>query len=162
LKIDKLNQQIILNLQTNGRLSFLELAKMLDVSEGTIRKRVSWLLAQGVIRVTAIPDLDKLGYKFMSIVGLQIRLADLRNTAEQLAKYPNICYLANVTGRYEFIAIIFARSSKEYSDFMENVISRMASIVRTETFVNLNIYKGHGNWLDTTQIISSLFGEVLE
>ena len=156
VKIDKLDQEIMLDLQKNGRRSYMDLAKMLHVTEGTVRNRLKRLLDQGIIRVTAIPDLEKFGYGFMGIVGIQTRLADLRSVAELLAKNPNICYLANVTGQYEFFAIVLTRSSKEFASFMESVIPVIPSISRTETFVTLNIYKGRGNVLETTQLISGL------
>ena len=156
MKLDKLDQKIILDLQENGRLSYMELAKMLGVTEGTIRNRLKKLVDRGIIRVSAIPEIDKLGYNFMGIVGMQVRLADLRKVAEQLAQNANVCYLVNVTGRYELIAIVVTKSSREFAYLMENVVSAIPSILRTETFVTLNIYKGHGNGLDTTQLISNL------
>ena len=156
VKIDKLDQEIMLDLQKNGRRSYMDLAKMLHVTEGTVRNRLKRLLDQGIIRVTAIPDMEKFGYDFMGIVGIQTRLADLRSVAELLAKNPNICYLANVTGQYEFLAIVLTRSSKEFASFMESVIPAIPSISRTETFVTLNIYKGRGNVLETAQLIGGL------
>ena len=156
MNLDKLDQEIIVNLQKDGRGSYIDLAKMLEVTEGTIRNRVRRLVGQGIINITAIPELDKLGYGFMGIVGMQVRLADIRTVGDQLAQNPNVCFLANVTGRYEFLAIILTRSSREFADFMENVVSAISSIARTETFVTLNIYKGRGNGLDTSQLISNL------
>jgi len=156
MKIDKLDQELILDLQKNGRRSYIDLAKMLGVAEGTVRHRLGKLVNEGIIKITAVPDLDKLGYNFMGIVGMQVRLADLRAVADELAKNPNVCYLANVTGRYEFIAIVVTRSSAEFASFIENVVSAIPGILRTETFVNLNIYKGHGNGLDTTQLLGNI------
>ena len=156
MKIDKFDQKLILDLQKNGRRSYIELAKMLGVTEGTVRNRLGKLVDKGIIKITAVPDLGKLGYTFMGIVGMQVSLSDLRTVAEQLAKNPNVCYLANVTGRYEFIAIVLTKSSQEYADFIENVVSGIPGILRTETFVNLNIYKGYENGLDTAQLLSSL------
>lgn len=156
MKLDKLDRELILQLQKNGRCSYMNLAKMLEVSEGTARVRLRKLADRGIIKITAMPDLNKLGYNFMGIVGLQVRLADLREVADQLTKNPNVCYLANVTGRYEFIAIVATRSSEEFADFMENVISAIPSILRTETFVSLHIYKGYATGLDTTQLVTNL------
>ena len=156
MNLDKLDQEIIVNLQKDGRCSYIDLAKMLEVTEGTIRNRVRRLVGQSIIKITTIPELDKLGFGFMGIVGMQVRLADIRTVGNQLAQNPNVCFLANVTGRYEFIAIILTRSSREFADFMENVVSAISSIARTETFVTLNIYKGRGNGLDTSQLISNL------
>ncbi len=156
MRIDKLDQELILDLQKNGRRSYMDLAKIMGVSEGTVRGRLRKLVDQGIIKITAMPELDKLGYGFIGIVGVQVRLADLRTVADQLAKNPNVCYLANVTGRYEFIAIIVTKTSADFADFMENVISAISSIIRTETFVSLHIHKGHTTGLDTTQLISNI------
>ena len=154
--IDKLDQELIRELQKSGRQSYINLAKLLDVSETTIRNRISHLLDKGIIKITAIPDLEALGYGFMGIVGMQVRLADLHAIADQLNSHPNICYLANVTGRFEFIAIVVTKSSREFADFVENVISSIPSISRTETFVNLRIYKGQVIGLDTGNLISNI------
>ncbi len=154
--IDNLDQQLILDLQQGGRRTYVDLAKALGVTEGTVRNRIRDLIDKDIIEISAVPHLDKLGYDFIGIVGMQVRLADLRAVAEQLAKHPNVCYLANVTGSYEFIAIIVARSAKEYADFMENVVSAIPSISRTETFVTLNTYKGRVPALDAVQLIKNL------
>ncbi|MFC1955821.1 Lrp/AsnC family transcriptional regulator [Chloroflexota bacterium] len=154
--MDKLDQDIILELQKDGRQSYVDLAKLLGVTETTVRNRVKHLVDKGTIKITALPDLEVLGYRFMSIVGMQVQLADLRRVAAQLSRYPNVCYLANVTGRYELIAIIAARTSREFADFMENVVSAIPSVVRTETFVNLHIYKGQAVGLDTSNLVSHL------
>lgn len=156
MMIDKLDQKLIMDLKKDGRRTYMDLAKMLGVTEGTVRNRLRRLVNQGIIKITAITELEKLGYSFMGIVGMQIHLADLRTVANQLAKSPNICYLVNVTGRYDIIAIILTRTSGEFADFMENVVSAIPGILRTETFVNLNVYKGHGNGMDTTQLLGNL------
>ncbi len=156
MKIDKLDKKLILELQINGRCTCLNLAKILNVAEGTVRNRLKKLVNSGMVKITAIPDLDKFGYDFMGIVGLQVPLSELRAVAEQLSKNPNVCYLANVTGRYDFIAILLTKSSKEFAYIMEKMVATIPSVIRTETFVTLNIYKGHKNWLDTTHIIDNL------
>jgi DNA-binding Lrp family transcriptional regulator len=114
------------------------------------------LLEQGTIKITAVPDLDALGYAFTGIVGLQVELGKIKNIAAELARHPNVCYIVNVTGQFDFIIIIIARSSKEFADIMENFISQIPGILRTETHVSLNTYKGkHGN-MDTVQLINNL------
>ena len=103
-----------------------------------------------------MPNPRELSYNFISIMGLQVRVADFRKVADDLAPKPNICYLAFVTGRYDLMAIIMTQSSEELSHFIETEISAISGILRTETFVNLDIIKGGASWLDTTQLISNL------
>lgn len=156
MKLDKLDQNIMMALQKNGRLSYMELAKMMAVTEGTIRNRFTKLVNSGIMRITASPDIEKLGYGFMGIIGMQVHLANLHEVADQLAKNPNICYLVNVTGRYELLATVVTRSSKEFAYFMENVVSAIPNVLKTETFVALNVYKGAGSGMDMLQLIGSL------
>ena len=154
--IDVFDKNLISQLQTDARISHVRLAKLLWANERTVRNRMKNLFSKGIIKATVVPNLASLGYNFIGIMGLQVRLGDLRKVAEQLSNHPCVCYLANVTGRYEFIAIIVTKTSKEYSEFVETVISAMPSVLKTETFVSLNIYKGHETGLDTRQLVNAI------
>jgi len=70
--LDKINQKLIQELQNNGRRSYIELAQMLGVTEGTVRKRVKDLQKQSVIKIRAVVDPTKIGYNFVSIMALQV------------------------------------------------------------------------------------------
>jgi Lrp/AsnC family transcriptional regulator for asnA, asnC and gidA len=154
--VDELDLKLMQELQKNGRGAYVALAKMLGVVEGTVRKRVKNLLSKNIIKIVAVPNPRALGYSFLSIMGLQVRMADLRKVADNLAQKPNVCYLAFVTGRYDLMAIIMTRSPEELSQFIEKEISALPSILRTETFVNLDIIKGGWPGLDATQLISNI------
>jgi DNA-binding Lrp family transcriptional regulator len=158
--IDKIDQELILQLQKNGRESYIDLAEKCHLSETAVRYRVKQLINKELISITAIPKLKLLGYDFMAIVGLQVRLADLQTTTDSLIKHPNVCYLANVTGRFDLIAIVVTKTTKEFADFMQDVISVLPSVSRTETFVNLNTYMGQLSGLGAAKLISQL--EILE
>ncbi len=154
--IDALDRRLIQELQKRGRQGYVDLAKMLGVVEGTVRQRVKNLQDRNIMKIVAVPNPRALGYNFLSIMGLQVRMADLRKVAEELVQKPNVCYLAFVTGRYDLMAIIMTRSPEELSHFIEKEISALPSILRTETFVNLDVIKGGWPGLDITQLINSI------
>jgi len=154
--IDELDQKIIGELQRDGRQSFVELAKKLNVVEGTVRKRYKNLMEKGIIKVRACPDLQKLGFSFIGFMGLQVQMADLRAVMNELSQKPNVCHLAFVTGRWDLMAVVAARSPKELADFVENEISKLPSVLRTETLVNLDTIKGGQQGFDTEQLIKTL------
>lgn len=154
--VDELDIKLIQKLQKNGWQSYVDLAEMMGLTEGAIRRRINQLLFKNLIKIVALPNLHQLGYKSISIMGMQVKMVDLKRVAENLAKKPNVCYLSFVTGRYDLMAIIISRSTKELSRFIEEEIAAIPSILRTETFVNLDILKGGWPELDTTQLISSL------
>ena len=154
--VDDLDLKLIQELQKDGRQNFVDLAVRLGVVEGTVRKRIKRLLSSGSIKIVAVPNVRELGYSFTSIMGFQVRMEDLRKVAENLARNQHVCYLAFVTGRYDLMAIVVTQSPEELSLFIENEVSAIPSISRTETFVNLDIIKGAVNLLDTIQLVSNL------
>lgn len=156
MKLDRLDHDLMVELQKDGRQSYTHLADLLNVSEATVRNRVNRLLSHGIIKIKAAPNLQALGYKFIGVVGVEIRLSDLAQVAERLTKHPNVCYLISVTGRSDFIAIVVTRSPDEFADFVRNELSQIPGIVRTETSVSLSTYKGIWGNLDIEQLIADL------
>lgn len=154
--VDDLDLNLIRELQKNGRESYVDLASRLGVVEGTVRKRIKHLLDRDIIKIAAVPNVRELGYSFTCIMGLQVRMEDLRKVAKNLAQNQHVCYLAFVTGRYDLMAIVVTQSPEELSQFIEKEISAIPSILRTETFVNLDIIKGAAGLLDTVQLVSNL------
>jgi len=154
--IDEVDIKLVQELQKNGRESYVDLAKRLGVVEGTVRKRTNHLVDKGSIKIVAVPNMRELGYGFTCIMGLQVRMEDLRKVAESLSQNQHVCYLAFVTGRYDLMAIVVTQSPEELSSFIEKEISAIPSILRTETFVNLDIIKGEVGLLNTTQLVRSL------
>jgi len=154
--IDKFDRKLIEELQKDGRESYTELASKLGVTEGTVRKRVKNLVDKGVMKIVAVPNVSELGYKLISFIGMQVKMVDLRKVADALAKKANVCHLAFVAGRYDLMVLVVSRSHKELSDFIEKEISTIPSILRTETFVNLDVIKGAWSGTDITQLISDL------
>jgi Lrp/AsnC family transcriptional regulator for asnA, asnC and gidA len=152
--MDKIDAKVIQELQNDGRLSYTKLADILGVTEGTIRKRVKALHKQEIINIRAVLNPNKVGYELVCMMALQVKIADLLKVAQMLAEKPNVYYLAFVTGRYDMLALVLARTPAELSNFIKEHISSMPSIVRTETFVNLEIIKSPwiGKW-DFHQLI---------
>ena len=154
--MDNVDLKLIQELQKDGRLTHVDLARKLGVVEGTIRGRIKQLVGKKIIKIMAIPNLRELGYNMISIIGIQVIMAELRGIADLLSKKRNVCYLAFIAGRYDLIAFVVARSPEELSQFIEKEISAIPGIVRTETFVNLDVIKGMSGIIDTSDLINEL------
>lgn len=150
---DNLDKLIIQELQKNGRASNVELAKSLFASERTIRNRINRLLGKNLLTITAIPNVEAMGYSFFSIVALQINISNMNEAIDYLSKNPNVIFLANVTGRYDLIAMLIFRSPKEQSIFAEKHLAHLPGLARSETFVCMDINKGHIGSFDLSQFM---------
>lgn len=148
--LDKLGQRLIQKLQNDGRQSYRELADELGVAEGTVRKRVRDLRNKDVIKIAALPNPLKLGCNFICIIGMEVKLTDLQQVGKELAQSPNVYFLSSVTGRFDLIAILLFNTSEELADFVREKIYSVQGILKTETFVNMDILKSP--WADGLDI----------
>jgi Lrp/AsnC family transcriptional regulator, regulator for asnA, asnC and gidA len=156
LMLDMLDKKLIMQLQVFGRLSYVDLAKLLQVTERTVRSRMEKLMEKGIIRITALPNLDILGFDFTGIVGLQVESAKLKSIMAKLAEHPNICYVVNITGEYHVLIIIVAKSVKKFTNIMENFVSPIPGILKTESWLCLSTQKGDKIYPDTRKLIAAL------
>ena len=74
VKIDDIDRKIIDLLNEDGRMSYRNISRILDVSVGTVHNRVEKLVQKGVIKkFVPIIDHSKLGYKLTAIIGVKVK-----------------------------------------------------------------------------------------
>ena len=139
--MDELDLRIIGLLQRDGRTSNADLARELGVSEGTVRRRLSRLVQADVIRITAVPNIEKMGYGTTGLVGVQTRPGKADDVAEVLARLEEVHYAAVTTGAYDVFIWVGLESAQHLGDFLHTKVAPVEGVQRTETFVNLAINK---------------------
>jgi Lrp/AsnC family transcriptional regulator for asnA, asnC and gidA len=138
--LDKIDMRLIQELQQDGRQSHVELAQKLNIGESTVRRRLQRLLKNGSIRAVAVPNPVRLGLNFVCTMRFQVKKDKLRQFGRELAQYPNVYYLAIITGEWDIIAILILRSPEQLSDFMWRVVPR-PEVVKSETVIDIEVLK---------------------
>ena len=91
VKIDDIDRKIIDLLNEDGRMSYRNISRILDVSVGTVHNRVEKLVQKGVIKkFVPIIDHSKLGYKLTAIIGVKVKGGVLRNWETRTAYHKNV------------------------------------------------------------------------
>ncbi len=139
--MDELDQDIIELLQANGRASNARIARKVGVSEGTVRRRLRRLTEENIVKVIAVPNLDKIGYTTAALIGLQTAPGQLDQVAEAISDMKEVHYLAITTGAFDLFAWVGMSSTEQLGVFLRTKIGSITGVMRTETFVNLDIRK---------------------
>ncbi|HJX13507.1 MAG TPA: Lrp/AsnC family transcriptional regulator [Dehalococcoidales bacterium] len=137
--LDELGQKIIGELQEDARQSFREIGRKLEVSEGTVRNRVKALLKNNIMKITAVPNPQQLGFNFMCIMCIEVKVGSAERVEHLLIQSPNVYYLCGCTGTYDIIGIFVFHTPQEFDEFVKSVIASIPEIVRTSTFVVMHI-----------------------
>ena len=139
--MDELDRRIISLLQMDGRASNAKIAREVGVSEGTVRRRLRRLIQEDVVKVVAVPNLEKLGYATTALIGLQTGPGKSDTVAESIAGLDEAHYVAITTGAYDVFIWAGLESAESLGTFLRTKIGVIDGVQRTETFVNLAIKK---------------------
>lgn len=94
LGLDELDYQIVQELHREARVAASDIARRTGANERTIRKRIERLVADGVIRLTAILDPLAFGYQTAADIFLEADPAQETTILEQLMSMPEVTYVA--------------------------------------------------------------------
>lgn len=146
-QLDALDNGIIRALQRDGRASFSAMARALGVTEGTVRNRLSRLLADRVIRVVAVADLLKVGMHAAAITGMNVQRSKMSRALARLMEMPEVRYVAITTGTFDIIIEVVLPDTDSLHDFLVDGLASVPGLIRTDTSMILRIHKQSYTWL---------------
>ena len=139
-QIDDLDRKILKELYKDARASFIEVAKKLSVSGGTIHQRVNKLKIHGVLKgFQPVLDEESLGFTVSSLVGIYLKNAkDCQAVIEKLEKMPEVTEAYYTTGAYALIVKIVTTDIQKFHRFLMEKLQGIAEIQSTESFICLS------------------------
>jgi Lrp/AsnC family transcriptional regulator for asnA, asnC and gidA len=140
-KIDQLDAEIISLLQSDGRRPSVEMARLLNVAEGTIRKRIERLVGEEVIQISAWADPLRIGYENYAVLMMQVDHQKLDRAAEQIAELPEIFFLGTCTGAFDVFVTACFRSLQHMHEFITQRLAQVPGIRHVSTSHVMRVVK---------------------
>ncbi len=145
--LDAPNRQILELLQSDGRISYNQIARRVGLSTPTVIERIRKLEDAGIINgFTVRLDLEKLGYTVMALIEVKTnptsypRVLEFAKTQAQIRE----CYF--VTGDSSFVARVVMQDIAELQSWIERL--GMFGATRTSVVLSKPIIK------ETFEIVS--------
>lgn len=147
MRIDTLDQALIVALEDDGRRPYREIARELGVSEATVRGRVGKLVELGYIRITAVGDPLRLGFEVMAITLIRVHPGHLEGVAEKLTGFPNVRFVGMSFGSADIIIQSLHANVQALLKFVGTTLPAAApGIASTETFQLAGVLKSSWDW----------------
>jgi len=139
-QIDSVDRQILSHLLEDARIPYLEIARKLIVSGGTIHQRIDKLKKMGVLAGSkAVIDLSKLGFDVTVILGIHLKSSrDLNHVISELEKLPEIVEAHYTTGNYALLLKLHTKNIQDFHFFLSNKLQAIDAIQSTESFISLS------------------------
>jgi len=141
LAVDKLNNQLIIELQKDSRQSNRRLAATLGVVEDTVKRRIDHLLSSGNIQLTVLPELKRLGFPVRVFFLLDVEPAKLEQIAEKLCKISCLRFVGRCVGFARLNIRGDFESMESTVDFTANKLGKISGINTIETRIEFEEIK---------------------
>jgi DNA-binding Lrp family transcriptional regulator len=137
--MDRINQNILRELQRNGRITNLDLAEKIGLSPSACLRRVQELERQGVISgYRAVLDRSKLGIGFTAYVavGLNSHTKASQEAFERaIARSEEVVECHNITGSVEYLLRVEAADLQAYKVFHTEILGTLPQVNAITSYV---------------------------
>jgi len=143
-ELDAIDLQIIAALQLDGRASFADIAREVDLSPAAIRLRVKRLLDTETLDIVAVTDPLRIGFTMQAMIGLNTS-GDIEALSEEIARLEPVTYVVLTAGRFDLLVEVLCTDN----DHLLKVIGRLRGldgVSSTETFTYLRLAKQTYAW----------------
>jgi len=139
LQLDKLDVRILDILMHNATIPYTEIAKMLNVSSGTIHVRMKKLENMKIIRSSNLQiNPSKVGYDITAFLGVYLEKSSLYDdVVKKLQDISEVIECYYLTGEYNMFVKLLCRDTNHLKDVLHDKIQNINGIDRTETFISL-------------------------
>ena len=146
--MDETDAKILKKLLSDARMSYRKVAEDIGVSAPTVLARVEKLESEGIIRsYSTLIDHEKLGYDLTAIIEITATKGKIVDLERQIAKFPNVCAVYDITGLTDMVVVAKFKNRKELSNFVKKDLS-LPYVDRTNTHLVLITVKEDFRFVD--------------
>ena len=145
VKLDTVDRQILNDLQEDGRMTNVDLAKRAGISAPPCLRRVRTLEEEGVIKgYHAEVDAEALGYAvtIFAFVGLTSQAeADLQQFEQLVGKWDNVRECHMLMGETDFLLKIVAHDWDDFQRFLTTKLTPAPNVSHVKTALSIRSRK---------------------
>jgi Lrp/AsnC family transcriptional regulator for asnA, asnC and gidA len=137
-RIDDLDVKILSELAKDASISVPKLSRKININSSVVYSRIKRLVKRGLIKkFTIVINDEALGFSVKALTGINMDSKLRDNVLNELFKIPEVREVAEVTGRFDVLVTMNARSLDEMHQLISEKIGRIEGVQKTETFIEM-------------------------
>ena len=137
-RIDDLDLKILSELSKDASISVPKLSKKVNINASVVYSRIKRLIKRGLIKkFTVIINDEALGLNVKALTGINMDSKLRDNVLNELFKIPEVREVSEVTGRFDVLVAMNARSLDEMHQLISEKVGRIEGVQKTETFIEM-------------------------
>lgn len=144
---DRLDRSLIELLQRDGRRSYADLARSVNLTAPAVRARVQRLLSTGIITISAVEERGEAGRRASLGVGISLENDGLEAVTHLLTA-DHVEFAARCVGSFDMVATLAADSHRELVTHVD-ALRHLPGVRHVSTWMHLHVvkedyYRHHG------------------
>ena len=143
--MDELDEAILNILQTDGRISNVDLANRINLSPPAVHARLKRLEERGYIRqYVALLNRERIGYDMLCFINVSLQLHQLEhveNFKKVMLEMPEVLECHHLTGEFDYLLKVVVSSRKDLEQFVVNQLTPVPGLARIHTSLVLTEIK---------------------
>ena len=145
VSLDAIDRSILRELQHDGRISNLDLARRVGLSAPATHARVRRLEREGVIRAhVALLDREAVGYDLLCFISVSIQLHQYEHVDRfraLVSEMPEVLECHHLTGEYDYLLKVALRNRRDLERFVVERLTPIRGVARIHTSLVLSEVK---------------------
>lgn len=139
--MDKLDAAVLAELGANSRVSVPKLAERLGEKTSKIYSRIDRMTETGLIeKFTVVINHAALGYAVKSVMGIKMDSRERDGIIEALSAVEGVGQMSEVTGRFDILVTLYAKSLDEMHALVSEKIGRIEGVLSSESFIEMKTH----------------------
>lgn len=138
-EIDNTDLKILEILRDDAKKPYTEVARRVNVSQGTVHVRMTKLEEAGIVEKTTLKlNYARLGYDITAFIGIFLEKSALYDkVVAKLKEIQEITSIHYTTGNYSMFVKIHCRDTNHLKEVLHDKMQQVDGIERTETMISL-------------------------
>lgn len=138
-EIDNTDLRILEILRDDAKKPYTEVARRVNVSQGTVHVRMTKLEEAGIVEKTTLKlNYARLGYDITAFIGIFLEKSALYDkVVAKLKEIQEITSIHYTTGNYSMFVKIHCRDTNHLKEVLHDKMQQVDGIERTETMISL-------------------------
>ncbi|KUP29396.1 chromate efflux transcriptional regulator ChrS [Bacillus halotolerans] len=142
LVLDEIDKQILTILHEEGRISYTDLGKRVDLSRVAVQSRINQLIEAGVIeKFTAVINPAKIGIHVSVFFNVEVEPQFLEEVALKLEQEPAVTSLYHMTGPSKLHMHGIFANDQEMEEFLTKRLYPLQGVVSVDCQMLIKRYK---------------------
>ena len=142
LPIDSTDVSILCILRENSRTSNAEIARLLDTSEATVRRRIKDMIEKGIIDgFSTYINYSLIENPVKAYIHLKCKTENINEIVEKISTHEMLVALYRVTGEYNLLCVTLFSSMTGLHEFIDYFLE-LEGIIETNTQIVMKAHKG--------------------